>query len=120
MKLNSSPQRLIEIALMTDRRADREDTRLYPKESLRGFFGDALSGSLLGSYFWLLQREPLTDDAVRRAKEYAEQALEQLALDGLEKFIVTSSKAGINSICVQVFNQYSNEKLFETILEMSS
>ncbi len=71
----------VSLSLFTDRRAP-EGWR--PEEAdRRGWWGDGAvpageNGREDGSWLWLLRRETVTDDAVRLAKAYAEQALQWL------------------------------------------
>lgn len=78
------------VALFSDRRARPDDELpsgtsafLVPSAAnpRRGWAGDALDGQgrRLGSLLWLLGREKQTDQTRRRAKDYAEDALADLA-----------------------------------------
>lgn len=81
------------VSLLTDRRAGVEDV-LPERESAiaaavppdrRGWAGDALSeweGDRIGSRLWLLAREKQTESTLRRAVDYAREALQWLIDDG--------------------------------------
>ncbi len=76
------------ISLFTDRLANEDDVIPDGTNDRRGFWGDALStipGDLIGSRLWLLSREKQMTDVLRRAEEYAFEALEWLLEDGLSK-----------------------------------
>jgi len=67
------------ISLFTDARAGADDA--LPAESSegrRGWWGDAvpmIEGHRLGSRLWLLEREKITVETLRRAEEYGREAL---------------------------------------------
>jgi phage gp46-like protein len=74
------------LSLFTDRRVGAEDT-LPPEETeRRGWWADPLSpieGDQIGSRLWLLAREKESPKIVVRAGEYAREALEWMAQDGV-------------------------------------
>ncbi len=85
------------ISLFTDRRAEVEE--LPPLEvDTRGWWGDLFAtdeGDEIGSKLWLLDRAAVTQDALNRAQEYAEQALQWLIDDGIaERVTVVASFIG--------------------------
>lgn len=67
------------ISLFTDRRA--EDSDAVDDGDRRGYWGDAYSVTPWGSRLWMLSREKQTPAAVRRARDYAEEALAWLVTD---------------------------------------
>lgn len=79
------------VSLLTDRRADPQDTLPDDTSSAtgippdrRGWAGDALAeadGDRIGSRLWLLSREKQTEETRRRAIEYAQEALDWLVQD---------------------------------------
>lgn len=73
------------ISLFSDRRAEADDALPNPDGSLRGWWGDVLSGRRIGSRLWLLGREKQLRSVVVRAKNYAEEALAWLVEDGVAK-----------------------------------
>lgn len=76
--------RAILISLFTWRRANASDNVALPDR--QGWWGDAFAdqvGDRIGSRLWLLQREKLTAETLRRAQDYATEALAWLIDDGL-------------------------------------
>lgn len=76
--------RAVLISLFTWRRANPDDE--LPAELRQGWWGDSFPiapNDRIGSRLWLLSRSKLTDDTVRRAREYAEEALAWLVEDGV-------------------------------------
>lgn len=72
------------ISLFTDARCEK--TELPSGEiSQRGYFGDAIFGEKTGSKLWLLNRAKYNNDTLIKAKEYAQNALAWLVVDGLAK-----------------------------------
>lgn len=65
-------------------RADEGDDR--PNDSWQGWWGDTFadnSGDRFGSKLWLLTRRKLTQETLRLAEQYAEEALQWLIDDGV-------------------------------------
>lgn len=91
LALDPTPVTPVLISLGSDRRAAPDDAlpdgvtegglAAGPINPRRGWAGDALdpAGRRVGSKLWLLEREKQTDDVLRRAQDYAEQALAWLA-----------------------------------------
>lgn len=83
------------VSLFTDREA-RSDDRL-PGEPDRqgvsdrgGWWGDQIPempGDRIGSRLWLLRREKRSPETLRRAREYAEEALAWLTEDGVARSV---------------------------------
>lgn len=80
------------ISIGTDKRArpsDRETDR-------RGWWGDAhalVRGHEIGSLLWLLRREPLTSQTVRRAKFAADDCFRWMVEDGIAKSATAEAEA---------------------------
>lgn len=97
------------ISLFTDRRADPDDVLPDNSDDRRGWWGDAfpdVAGDLIGSRLWLLSREKQLQEALDRAREYAEEALAWMVEDGVaDQVIVTAEKAreGMIGLTVQVY-----------------
>lgn len=85
------------ISLFTDRRADSDDA--LPGEGdgdRRGWWGDALpmiEGHRIGSRLWLLGREKVTTETLRRAEEYGREALAWLLDLGIASRIEALAEA---------------------------
>ena len=74
------------VSLFTDRRALADDELPAGAGDRRGWWGDALpsaEGDRIGSRLWLISREKIAADAVARAREYGEEALQWLIEDGI-------------------------------------
>lgn len=77
-------RRAVEISLLTWRRAEPDD-RLDDAERM-GWWGDsfpAVAGDRIGSRLWLLRREKITPEVLRRAQTYAREALQWMVDDEL-------------------------------------
>lgn len=78
-------------SLFSDRRARPADR----EEDKRGWWGDdhaRVDGDQIGSHLWLLRRQPLSAETIRRAQLYAEEALRWLQTDGLAKTIEVTAQ----------------------------
>lgn len=72
------------LSLFTDRRAEAGDVLPSGDGDRRGWWADALpvvDGDWIGSRLWLLARSKQTADVIRRAEEYAREALAWLLED---------------------------------------
>jgi phage gp46-like protein len=82
------------ISLFTDRRAAADDI-LPTGDNRRGWWGDALAeidGDLIGSRLWILSREKQLPAVVGRAREYAEEALRWLVVDGVASAVAVAAE----------------------------
>ncbi len=73
-------------SLLTDRRAEPGDLLPGGDTDRRGWWADAYTdnpGDLFGSRLWLLHAAPLTDENLRKAEQYASEALAWMVKDGL-------------------------------------
>ncbi len=82
------------VSLFSDRRADPEDPLPDHEDTRRGFWGDALAGSPLGSKLWLLGRAKLTDATFRQAEQYVAESLAWMKDDGIADRIEVSARRG--------------------------
>jgi len=96
--------RAVVVSLFTWRRANPDDE--LPASDLMGWWGDSyaeIAGDKIGSRLWLLSRSTLTQDTVRRAQEYATEALQWLLDDQVATSVtVTSSRLGVHSLGLTV------------------
>lgn len=96
--------RAVVVSLFTWRRANPDDE--LPASDLLGWWGDSyaeIAGDKIGSRLWLLSRSTLTQDTVRRAQEYATEALQWLLDDQVATSVtVTSSRLGVHSLGLTV------------------
>lgn len=77
-------QTAVILSLFTNRPARADDVTPDGTTDRGGWWGDSLSdidGDHYGSRLWLLRRTKLTDETLRKAKEYAEEALAWLLED---------------------------------------
>lgn len=80
---DSTLQTAVLLSLYTDRRALPEDVLPDDGTDRRGWWCDAYSDRLQGSRLWLLSREKDLDSVLRRAEEYAKEALTWVIEDGI-------------------------------------
>lgn len=96
--------RAVVVSLFTWRRANPDDE--LPASDLMGWWGDSyaeIAGDKIGSRLWLLSRSTLAQDTVRRAQEYATEALQWLLDDQVAtSVVVTSSRLGVHSLGLSV------------------
>lgn len=71
------------LSLYTDRRALDEDVLPDEGSDRRGWWCDAYSDRRHGSRLWLLSREKELDEVLRRAEDYAREALAWVIQDGI-------------------------------------
>lgn len=71
------------LSFFTDRRALPEDELPDDTGDRRGWWADAYNDRPFGSRLWLLHREKEQESVLRRAKEYAEEALAWMVEDGV-------------------------------------
>ncbi len=92
------------VSLFCDSRATAEELPVE-EQSRRGWWGDVAGDEddLIGSKLWLLRREKITADVLRRAKEYCEEALAWLIEDGVaESVAVTTERGGLYKINIGI------------------
>lgn len=82
------------ISLFTHRRAHADD-RLPDQAGgdRRGWWADALLERPIGSRLWLLSREKQMPEVMRRAEDYAREALAWLISDGLAALVGVTASA---------------------------
>lgn len=76
-------ERAAHISLFTWRRAEPSDS--VDDADRQGWWGDSVpaeAGDRIGSRLWLLRRQTITADTIRRAQHYCEEALQWLLDDG--------------------------------------
>lgn len=98
----------IAISLFTDRRAEDGDPLPDGEGDRRGWWGDAvpvIDGDRIGSRLWLLAREKQAATVLRRAEEYAREALAWLLEDRVADRIDVAAempRAGLLGLVVTV------------------
>ena len=89
-------QTAVVLSLFTDGLAGEGDTLPDLQGGRRGWWGDALppvKGDRIGSRLWLLSREKQLPQVLRRAEEYAREALQWLVDDGVARAVEVSAEA---------------------------
>lgn len=90
------------VSLFTDRRARPDDVPPGAADDRRGWWADALPPSVdgqplkddrIGSRLWLLSREKVTAETVRRARDYCLEALAWLKEVGLARAVEVETEA---------------------------
>lgn len=111
-------QTAVVLSLFTDRLVGAEE--LAPDgpgpagaTARRGWWGDAYAstpGDLIGSRLWLLAREKQVSQVLRRAEEYAAEALQWLMDDGIARSVLVEARApGAGVLLLEVKVQRSAE-----------
>lgn len=89
-------RRAVTISLFSWRRAASDDA--LDDADRQGWWGDCApseAGDQIGSRLWLLRRRTLTDDTLRDAREYAEEALRWMTDDDIVTTVtVTAERLG--------------------------
>lgn len=104
ISLDGGIETLVFESLFTDKRARDSDK----EPDKRGWWGDnhsLVQGDKIGSWIWLLRREPDSVETTRKFQLYAEACLEWLVEDGIATEIVveaTSKPNKVLSLNVQV------------------
>ena len=92
------------ISLFSWRKSEVDDGIKAPNR--QGWWGDTFAivqGDRIGSRLWLLQREKLLPDVLRRAQAYAEQSLQWLSEDRIvERVVVEAKHGGTNQLDLHV------------------
>lgn len=88
------------VSLFTWRRANDDDD--LPGSELMGWWGDTyadVAGDRIGSRLWLLARSTLTPETLRRARDYAAEALQWMVDDGVATAVaVAVERTGLSSL----------------------
>lgn len=119
LQLDDGLQTSILISLFSDRRARADDTLPGDDRDRRGWWADAypqIEGDQIGSRLWLLSREKEIPETLRRAKEYADEALAWLVIDGIAARVeVTPSvpKRGVLGLAIAVQKLDGNIENFQ-------
>lgn len=92
--------RAVLMSLFTWARARPGD--VLPADRKMGWWGDTyptVTGDRIGSRLWLLSREKLLPETMRRAREYAQEALAWLVTDGVAQRVeVTADRRGTDGL----------------------
>jgi len=96
------------MSLFTDRLANTDDVIPDATNDRRGWWADAISDvqqDKIGSRLWLLSREKQTINVLRRAEEYAYEALTWLLDDGIAKrinIVATNPKTSFLRLDIEI------------------
>lgn len=108
LQLDDGLQTSILISLFSDRRARTDDLLPGTDGDRRGWWADAypqIEGDLIGSRLWLLSREKELAEPLRLAKEYADEALSWLVIDGIAsrvEVVASVPRRGVLGLAVAV------------------
>lgn len=87
------------ISLFSDQRAADEDTLPDRADTKRGWWGDSLTDTKIGSKIWLLSRSKITNETRANLEQYSREALEWLINDGVaDSVTATSTRNGLYRI----------------------
>lgn len=108
LQLDDGLNTAILVSLFSDRRARTDDQLPGASDDRRGWWADAypqIDGDLIGSRLWLLSREKELAETLRRAREYAQEALDWLVADGIAARVEVTPSAprrGVLQLAVAV------------------
>lgn len=95
----------VAISLFTDRRVSEDEARPEHKTDRRGWWADETlpDNDQLGSYLWLMAREKITSDSIKKAKGYAQDALAWMVTDGVaEEITVAVTREGLHGLVLTI------------------
>lgn len=100
------------VSLFTDKRVSVDELPIEEKFR-RGWFGDLFPydfGDQIGSKLWLLKREKQTNEVLKRAKEYALDALQWMLSDAVAQSLeVVTSYPVDGQILIEIYIQRPKE-----------
>lgn len=108
------------ISLFTDRRVTEEE-KPYLANSKRGYWGDLFSeidGDKMGSRLWTLEREKRTTEVLRRAEDYAREALQWMIEDGVVLSISANASYDENKFLIidlEIRKPLGNESRYQVL-----
>lgn len=112
-------RRAVTISLFSWRRAATDDA--LDDANRQGWWGDCApteAGDQIGSRLWLLRRRALTDDTLRDAQEYAEEALRWMTDDDIVTTVaVTAERQGNDRLNLLVTLTESNGETLQLAFE---
>ena len=102
------------ISLFSDQRAAEEDKLPDREDTRRGWWGDSLTDSNIGSKLWLLSRAKISDGTKANLEQYSREALQWLIDDGVaDSVIATSTRNGLYRIDTTVeIKKLDNSNVF--------
>lgn len=115
---DTSLETAVLLSLYTDRRALDEDVLPDEGSDRRGWWCDAYSDRPHGSRLWLLSREKELEEVLRRAEDYAREALAWVIKDGIASSVDVEAihlRRGVLQLIVGI--QRSSSTVLETRYE---
>ena len=122
------------LSLFLDRRADDDDILPNGSDDRRGWWADTVapmteygiggglaSGDRIGSRLWLLSREKTLPEVLRRAHDYAFEALIWLVDDGIARAVdvdATMPRPGLLALAVKIFLPDGQDRNFTYKMEL--
>ena len=109
-------------SLFTDREAQPDDVIPDGSSNRRGHWGDIYNeaGEKIGSRLWLLSREKETDAVLRRAEDYADEALQHFVVDGVASEITSVAEwQGDGRMALSTTIKKGDETLFDDVFNLS-
>lgn len=109
--LEEGLQTAVLISLFSDRRARSDDLLPGATDDRRGWWGDAwpeVEADQIGSRLWLLSREKEVPETLRKAREYAQEALAWLVDDGIcarVEIAVSVPRRGVLGLVVTLYRR---------------
>lgn len=94
----------VAMSLWTNRRVDLSQLSILSKDQM-GWWGDLTSdiqGDQIGSRLWLLEREKVTTEVLRRSEDYSVECLQWMIDDGIARSINVSSSYTLSKVMVTV------------------
>lgn len=119
LQLDDGLQTSILISLFSDRRARADDLLPGTDGDRRGWWADAypqIEGDQIGSRLWLLSREKEIPETLRRAKEYADEAVAWLVIDGIAARVEVNTsvpRRGVLGLSIAVHKLDGNIENFQ-------
>jgi phage gp46-like protein len=93
------------LSLFCDRRVPDGEAKPEHARNRHGWWADETlpDNDQIGSLLWLLQRGKITDEMIKRAKEYAEDALSWMITDGVaESVTCTITREDLNGLVFDI------------------
>jgi phage gp46-like protein len=104
------------ISLYADRRLEDASPRPELKTDRRGWWADETlrDDDKIGSLLWLLEREKLTDDTIKKAKQYAEDALAWMVIDQVAEAVsVAVAREGLYGLVFDIAIQKPGNVIYK-------
>ncbi|MCY1362101.1 Phage protein GP46 [compost metagenome] len=111
VQLDDGLETAVIISLFSNRRARADDVLPGPERDRQGWWADAypaIERDQIGSRLWLLSREKELAETLRRAKEYADEALAWLIEDGIASrvdVVASAPRSGVLDLRVAIYRR---------------